>query len=255
MDKFIQRIAREAGNAVLKQFGKAGVHYVKSKRVWDVVTKSDLLAEKIIISAIRKKYPSHGIISEERDSLNDGAEYVWVIDPIDGTLNYSRGTPMFGVMISLVHDGEVVLSAVNLPATKELFFAKAGDGAYLNGKRIHCSNVKKLAQTIGVGSSSLQDRNYRFLTNLLKTARRYDTQLGSFNSIANNACYTACGRRDWMVSLSGSIWDFAPVYLILKEAGCTVTNMNGKPWKFGMLEMVAANPALHKQLLKLTKGV
>src|SRR3989344_7418089 len=166
MEKFIQKMAREAGVAVLKKFGKIGVHYKKSDRVWDVVTKADLLSEKIIMSAIRKKYPDHGIISEESGSVKEGARYVWIIDPVDGTLNYSRGVPTFGVMIGLVRDGEVILSAINLPATKEFFFAKAGNGAYLNGKRIHCSRVKDLKKTAGVGSSSLHMRNARFLMNL-----------------------------------------------------------------------------------------
>src|SRR3989344_8204360 len=102
MERFIQAIAKKDGAAVLKKFGKAGVHYSKSDRVWDVVTKADLLSEKIIMSAIQKRYPDHGIISEESGSVREGAEYVWVIDPIDGTLNYARSVPLFGVMIGLV---------------------------------------------------------------------------------------------------------------------------------------------------------
>ncbi len=255
MEKFIRKIAKEAGEAVLKKFGKTGVHYTKSDRVWDVVTKADLLSERIIMSAIQKRYPDHGIISEESGRVREGAEYVWVIDPIDGTLNYARNVPLFGVMIGLVHNGEVILSAIDLPATKELFFAKAGSGAYVNGKRIHCSTVRDLKKTVGVGSSSLHARNAQFMKNLLSAMRGSSAMVGSFISIASNACYTASGRRDWMTSLSGSIWDYVPVYLILKEAGCRVTDANGRPWKFGMLEMVAANPILHKQLIKLTKGV
>lgn len=255
MEKFIQAIAKKAGAAVLKRFGKDGVHYSKSDRVWDVVTKADLLSEQIIMTAIRKKYPDHGIISEEHGRLNDGAEYIWVIDPIDGTLNYSRGVPMFGVMIGLVRNAEVVLSVINHPATGELFFAKSGGGAFVNGKRIHCSKARDLNTAVGVGSSSLHKRNAQFLTNLLRATRGSESIIGSFLSMASNACYTAAGRRDWMTSLSGSIWDYVPAYLILKESGCKVTDTKGKPWKFGTLEMVAANPQLHRQLLKLTKGL
>ena len=255
MEKFIQHIAKKAGDAVLKRFGKEGVHYAKSKRLWYVVTKGDLLSERIIVSAILKKYPEHGIISEERGSVNEGARYVWVIDPIDGTLNYSRGVPAFGVMVCLVHRGEVILSAINLPATGELFFAQVGKGAYRNGKRIKCSQAKKLSETFGTGSTSISKRAARFMTNLIKISRNERTMFGSFASMANNACYTAAGMRDWMVSMNGSIWDFAPAYLILKESGCRVTDAKGKLWKFGMLEIVAANPTLHRQLLKLTKNL
>ena len=255
MERFIQAIAKKAGAAVLKKFGKAGVHYSKSDRVWDVVTKADLLSEKIIMSAIQKRYPDHGIISEESGSVREGAEYVWVIDPIDGTLNYARSVPLFGVMIGLVHNGEVILSAIDLPATNELFFAKAGRGAYVNGKRIHCSSVGDLKKAVGVGPSNLHERNARFLRNLLRAIRGSQTMIGSFVNMASSACYTAAGRRDWMTSLSGSIWDYVPAYLLLKESGCKVTDTRGRPWKFGMLEMVAANPTLHKQLLKLTKNI
>src|SRR3989338_5963004 len=255
MEKFIQDAAKKAGAAVLKRFGKEGVHYAKSDRLFDVVTKSDLLAEKIIVNLIRKQYPDHGIISEERGSINEGAPYIWVIDPIDGTLNYSRGIAALGVMICLVKNGEVVLSAINLPATNERFFAKKGKGAFRNGKKIRCSTVSRLKKSFGTGSTSMTARASTFLRNLMRANGGGNSMFGSFASMANNACYTAAGQRDWIVSLNGGTWDFAPAYLMLKEAGCKVTNVKGEPWKFGMLEFVAANPNLHKQLLKLTRNI
>ncbi|RJR14412.1 inositol monophosphatase [Candidatus Parcubacteria bacterium] len=255
-DSFIQKVAREAGDAVLKRFGKDGVHYTKSKRIWDVVTKADLLSEKLIVSRIRKAFPEHSIISEESGNINEGSEYVWVIDPIDGTYNFSSGTPLFGVMVCLVYKSEVILSVINIPATRELFFAKAGKGAYLNGKRIRSSSRSDIKATFGSGSTSLSRRSKRFVKNLLVVNGDDGNMLyGSFGSMANNACYVAAGRRDWMVAVHGSIWDFAPAYLMLKEAGCRVTDTKGSPWKFGTLEMVAANPKLHKELLKLTKNI
>ena len=254
-DSFIQKIAREAGEAVLKRFGKDGVHYLKSNHRGDAVTKADLLSEKIIISAIRKKYPTHGIISEESGTDRPDAEYVWVIDPIDGTLNFSLGVPVFGVMVCLMHRKKVVLSSINLPALKELFFAKAGEGAYLNGKKIHCSRAT-FDHSIGMGPLSMRGRSAQFFRKFIGVAeKKHDMMFGSFGSMAVNACFVASGRRDWMVSSVGQNHDFAPVSLLFKEAGCKVTDMKGRPWKFGVCEMVAANPALHKKLLKLTKGI
>ena len=254
-DAFIKKIAREAGAAVLKRFGKDSVHYMKSANRFDVVTKADLLSDRMIVSAIKKHYPEHGIISEESGNVNEGAEYVWVVDPIDGTLNFSSGVPLFGVMICLVRNGDVVLAVINLPAMKELFFAKVDRGAFLNGKRIHCSRVPTLEHTFGAGSASLRTRTAALMKRFIKYAVGRDMQMSSFGTMSANACYVAAGRRDWIIPLAGSIWDFAPAYLILKESGCKVTDTKGNPWKFGMLEMVAANPALHKQLLKLTKGI
>ena len=254
-EKFIQDVVREAGDAVLKRFGKDGPHYMKSDHVWDVVTKADLRADKLITSRIQKAYPTHGIISEESGTTNEGAEYVWIVDPIDGTLNFSKGVPLYGVMICLVRKGDVILSAINLPSTGELFYAKKGGGAYLNGKRVHCSKTKKLLQTFGAGSARLEGRAGNFMKNLLKASKVHHIQYASFFSMAVNVCYIATGRRDWVVPLAGMIWDFAPAYLILKESGCKVTDTKGKPWKFGVLEMVAANPTLHKEILKLTKDI
>ena len=254
-DTFIQKLAKDAGALVLKRFGKDGLHYSKSARRSDAVTKADLRADKMITTQIKKRYPTHGIISEESGSFNTDAEYIWVIDPIDGTLNFSLGVPVFGVMICLMHHNKVILSAVNLPALKELFFAKAGKGAYLNGKKIHCSRAT-FEHSIGMGPLSMRGRTVRFFRKFIGVAeRKRDMMFGSFGSMAVNACFVASGRRDWMVSLVGQNHDFAPVSLIFKEAGCKVTDLKGRPWKFGTLEMVAANPKLHKELLKLTKNI
>lgn len=256
MERFIQQIATKAGAAVLKRFGKDGLHYSKSAHRADAVTKADLRSDKIIVSAIKKKYPAHGIISEESGSHNPKAEYVWVIDPIDGTLNFSLGVGLFGVMVCLVQKGNVILSAVYLPVSKELFFARAGRGAYLNGKKIRCSRRKTLDHTIGAGSISFRPNLVKFFRNLLDVSEKTSGMMfSSLGSMAVNASYVACGKRDWMVALVGQNHDFAPVSLILKEAGCKVTDTKGRPWQFGMLEMVAANPRLHKQLLKLTKRI
>jgi len=255
MDAFIKKITKEAGKAVLKRFGKDGIHYSKSKHAYDVVTKADLLSEKIIISAILKRYPTHSILSEEEGEINAGSDYRWIIDPVDGTMNFASSVPMFGVMVCLAHKNTVVLSAIYLPITNELFFAKAGKGSFLNGKRIRCSSTTSLDASTGCGFVGSRKRTLHFVKKLLGTVRGEGLFLNSFGCISMNSCYVACGRKDWAVSLYGEIHDFAPTYLILKEAGCTVTNCRGEPWKMGDNEAVAANAHLHKQLLKLTMGV
>lgn len=255
-ETFIQKVVKEAGEVVLKRFGKDGVHYSKSAYRSDAVTKADLRAEKLIISRIKERYPGHGIISEESETYLPQAQYMWVTDPIDGTLNFSLGVPMFAVMICLVHRGKVMLSAIYLPVAKELFFAKVDRGAYLNGKKIHCSRGTTLEHSIGVGSTSLRTRLIKFFRNLLDVSeRKVGIKLSSFGSTGFNASYVACGRRDWIVSLIGGAHDFGPIALLLKEAGCKISDAKGNPWKFGMLEIVAANPTLHKELLKLTRNV
>ena len=255
MDKFIQKIAKAAGKAVLKRFGKDGVAYSKSEYAYDVVTNADLLSEKIMISAIRKAYPKHGILSEESGEINKGADYRWIIDPIDGTMNFAASVPLFGIMVCLTHKDKVILSAIYLPITDELFFAKAGKGAYRNGKRIHCSNMKSLDRSSGCGFAGSRKRTRQFVNRLLDVVQGEHLFLNSFGCISVNSCYVACGRKDWAVSLYGETHDFAPTYLILKESGCIVTNCKGEPWGIEDHETVAANPVMHKKLLKLTRNI
>ena len=251
-EPFIKKLAREAGRAVLGRFGKDGHAHIKTKSPWDGVTAADLLAEKLIIEAIKKRYPKHGIIAEESGSEHAEAEYIWIIDPIDGTLNFATGVPLFSVMIALAKKREVIMSAIYMPMTDDLYFAKKGKGAYLNGARIHCSSRREFKNSLGCGFSSIRMRTAPFIKNVFQAIGKEHVVFNSFGAISINACYVACGRRDWLLAPHGMLHDFAPTYLMLKEAGCAVTDVDGKPWKFGAQGIVAANPTLHKGLLRFS---
>lgn len=251
----MKALVQDAGAIAHKRFGKDGVHKVKSERIGDVVTKADMATERFIVGKIKRAYPSHGIIAEEGSSTNMNAEYIWTIDPIDGTANFAVGAPLFGVMVSLSRRGKGLMAATYMPALGELFFAQAGKGAYLNNKRIHCANTPKLSRSFGMASLSVRPRNAKFMKRLFAGAATDQIKLGAFSSTCVNASYVAAGRRDWFVQLAAGQWDFAPVALILKESGCKVSDSRGKDWELGMTEMVAANPQLHKQLIELTKSL
>lgn len=255
MEKFIKDITKKAGKAALKRFGKDGALYLKTKNRLSIVTKADLLAEKIVVSAIWRKYPDHGIISEESPRHNADAEYVWLVDPIDGTLNFATGIPLFGTMVALSRRGRVILSAIYLPVTDELFFAKKGKGAYLNGKRIRCSSHRDWSTSTGVGPIGLRERTIKLVDKLLVEAKAKRILYATYGSMAIDAAYIASGRRDWYVAVSAQIHDYAPTVLLMKEAGCKVTNLRGKEWTLNDTEAIAANPTLHKHLLKLAKGI
>ena len=254
MEKFIQRIAKKAGDEVMKRFGKDGVRFTKSSHPISAVTNADLLSDRIIISAIKKRYPKHGIVSEESGIWNQHAEYTWIVDPIDGTLNFANSIPYFAVLIALARGEEIVLAAVYLPALKELFFAKAGKGAYLNGVRIRSTRKRQWKHSAGSIPSILNKRAAAFFKGLLEQAPGNEFLISNFGGAGEP--YVAIGRRDWSVSIGAHVWDYAPGFLIAKEAGCVATNLKGRPWRMKDRELlVAANPVLHKQLLKLTKNV
>jgi myo-inositol-1(or 4)-monophosphatase len=253
-DAFIKDIAVKTGEAVWKRFGKDGVLKMKSSERFDTLTKADLMAERMVIRGIRKHFPSHGIRAEESGAKNADAEYVWAIDPIDGTTNFALGIPFFGVMLALIRKDTVVLSAIYIPATKELFFAKKGKGAFRNGKRIRSAKTRDLAGSHGMLSPYIHARDRRLAENLfakVKAKQYFVHALGSKIGF----CYVAAGLADWKVSLGGALHDFAAPYLILTEAGCKATDSKGKPWTVEKREMWAANPVLHKKLMKLAKGV
>lgn len=250
MEKFIKQIAKEAGIAILKKFGKVGVKYTK-KDAADVVTDADLVANTIITEAIKKKYPSHAIISEETGEHQNGAEYCWIIDPLDGTRNFLTRTPMFAVIIGLARNGEMELATIYNPCTDELFFAKRGCGTFLNGKRVGCSRRKTWENSWGLTSVNMTGKNVDNLRKLLEYSAKEKFWMSALGSAGVSTMYQADGRRDWRASQGGGLWDYAAPSLILTEAGCKVTNFKGRPWSLKDREILSANPYLHSRLLKI----
>ncbi len=253
MDEFIKNITKKAGRAVLKKFGKAGVKYTKED-ISDVVTEADLISNKIIIDAIKRKYPRHGIISEETGVFQPDSKYTWLIDPVDGTRNFATRTPLFGIMVALAKNKKIELASIFNPATDEFYFAKRGRGSFRNGKRIHCSKAISLKHSFGCSTADWNKQGITLIGTILKTAQKNPLWINCFGSIAVNSYYVADGRRDWCAT-GGNIWDFGAPSLILAEAGCTVTNLKGQPWQFSDTMLIAANPALHPKVLAMMQGI
>jgi len=237
----------------MSRIGKDVAFKTKSQHPTDVVTKADEATEQRIVDAIRKKYPTHGVIGEEYGASASDAEYVWVIDPIDGTINFAAGVPVFGTMIALVRYGEVVMGAIYLPLTKEVFFAEKGKGARRNGKRIHASSLGSIRKSRGCISSTMSDRTTSFYEELCKLVRGKLVHLEAFGSLAFGSCIVARGARDWYVGSSPHFHDNAAVSIILSEAGYKVTDVRGKPVRPGTSGIVAARPKVHAQLLRIAK--
>ncbi|MBI4114476.1 MAG: inositol monophosphatase [Candidatus Niyogibacteria bacterium] len=250
MERFIKKTAKEAGKIILDLFGKIDVHYTKNT-LHDVVTKADLVSQKIIVDAIKKEHPSHGIVGEEENLAHQSdADYVWYIDPLDGTKNFSTRAPLFGINIGLAHNGDVILGAVYLPPTDEFCFAEKGKGAFLNGKKIKCSEKKEWAYSYGLGGMSASPKN----AHVRKVVGALSDNTAWVMAIASSAVaavYVADGRRDWYISRGSALWDYAGPSIILKEAGCIVTNAQGQNWSLNDKEMFASNQYLHPTLIEM----
>lgn len=223
----------------------------------DIVTDSDIKAEKIIINSIKKAFPKHDIVAEETKNFYNRKSkgFRWIIDPIDGTTNFAHGYPFFCVSIGLEFDGKIILGAIYNPLLNELFTAQAGRGAYLNNKKIKVSDASLMSKSL-LSTGFPYDIRRDSRTNL-----KYFTefQLKSLNvrrdgSAALDICYVACGRFDGFWELKLKPWDTAAASLILKEAGGKITNFNGTKYNIYKDETLATNGLIHNQMLEILKS-
>jgi myo-inositol-1(or 4)-monophosphatase len=239
--------ASEAGKILKKVLGKPVETRVKGKR--NLVTEADLLSERKILEVINTEFPSHGILSEEAGASREGAEYTWIIDPLDGTNNFYFGIPLFCVNIALAMSGEVVLGVTYDPMRNETFCSVRGKGAHLNGKKIKVSAVKTLDKaSVGVDLGYNAERS----RDLLDIATGLWPQIHCLRLTGSSAlglAYVACGRFSLYFHKYLYPWDTASGLLLVREAGGEVTRYDGKQASIDDAAVIASNPALLKELL------
>lgn len=245
--------ARAAGEVLLGGWRQAAVA-IERKGAIDLVTEYDRRAEAVIVSALRGAFPGHGLLAEEGAALDPEAECRWIVDPLDGTTNFSRRYPLFAVSIALERQGELVLGVVLNPATDECFVAERGGGARLNGRPIRVSRVGDLASAVVASGFPYDvwqatDDNLREWGAVAKRA----LSVRCDGSAALDLCAVGCGRIDayWEPGLSP--WDVAAGALIVREAGGWVTDYRGGEDSILGGQILAAPPALHAQLRQLLR--
>jgi myo-inositol-1(or 4)-monophosphatase len=248
----IQQIAREAGDLLMKHFGKVDVEY---KGEVDVVTVADRESEKLIVERLTKLWPDHDLVGEEGARRSHGSDYRWYIDPLDGTTNFAHGYPVFCVSIALEHRKELVAGVVFDPTRNELFAAEKGSGATLNGRPMHVSKIDDLAQSLVATGFPSQKRHknpnihfYHHITLKTHGIRRA-------GSAAMDLAYTACGRFDGYWEFNLNPWDTAAGVLLVREAGGIVSDTDGAPFDIASKEVVASNGLLHGTLLRELQAV
>jgi myo-inositol-1(or 4)-monophosphatase len=254
MEKFMKEIIVNAGTMILKNFRKSKVIDTKEDET-DLVTDADIECNNYLTNAIKKRFPDHEILSEEATNQVDSKKTIWIIDPIDGTNNYAKGIPIFGVLIAIMKNNNIIMGAAYMPNTNELYFVSEGKGAYLNGKRIFCSKRKDFKYSMGTGYFSIKKNNSTEMRKLFESETTYEYWLNDFGAAIMNMTLVADGRRDWHIfPYVGGLYDIAAQALMMKEAGCKVTNIKGEDWTPQDLTMVAANPALHKEIMKIIRN-
>jgi len=249
----ITKACKKASRSLIRDFGEIENLQVSLKGPGDFVTSADKRTEKIIIEELQKAHPDYGIITEESGIINkENTKNRWVIDPIDGTMNFLNGIPHFAISIGYEEENEVKCGIIFDPIKNEMFLAEKGNGAYLNNSRIRVSNKKKIKDALLVtggpkSSSKIKDKIF---SEYVKVSNKVP-HIRKFGSAALDISYVACGRFDGYWQRELNYWDIAAGLIILKEAGGLVNFIekdNEAPLKRNIL---ASNSNIHDELSDL----
>ncbi|MBI4173886.1 MAG: inositol monophosphatase [Candidatus Aenigmarchaeota archaeon] len=248
------KAALAGGKFLLQRLGKVASIGTKDTR-YQLVTEVDRNSEEIIKQTIGRSFPKDAFLGEESGATGK-SERTWIIDPLDGTTNFVHSYPAFCASVAFYKGGKAVAGAVYSPLHKELFLAEAGSGAYVNGKPIRPSKNAQLADCIL--SSGFPLHNKRLTAYNLKCLQAVLTKVQGFRragAAALEMCWVACGRLDGHWELDLKPWDTAAGSLILKEAGGTITRMDGSAWDVRALDMCATNGKVHDELVGVLRSV
>ena len=253
--KAAKQYALEAGAILKKGFNlKKRIAY---KGRIDPVTEYDLKSEKYLVGQIKSHFPDHTILAEEGSTAlaTADSDYRWVLDPLDGTVNYARGFPMYCVSIGVEHQGEPVVGVVYDPEREELFYAAKGKGAFLNGRRIHVSNEKRLDRAL-LATGFAYDIGTARKNNLGLFARMAKKAQGIRRpgSAALDLCWVATGRMDGFWELRLHPWDTAAALVIIAEAGGKYSRIRGEKFSIHDQDLLVSNGFLHRQMQKVLTG-
>lgn len=245
--------ARAAGAMALER--QRNLPPAQYKGAKDLVTEADIACDRLIRERLSAAFPGHDLLTEEEGVLDQGSDYRWIADPIDGTINYAHGIPLWGNSVALSHKGRVLCGAIYLPAFDELYTAVAGGGAFRNGEPLRVSALAEAGAAVlshgdfNVGSDedreAMNAENGLALERLIRAVQR----VKCLGSAVVEGAYVASGRFDAYVMTYLKPWDVAVTTLLVAEAGGTVTDLRGNPWTLACDEALFTNGRLHSGLL------
>ncbi|MEI6184228.1 MAG: inositol monophosphatase family protein [Bacteroidota bacterium] len=241
--------------AILKEHFNTSFTISNKEGMNNLVTEVDHKSEEVIFAVIKESFPDHYILSEETGALIQDSSYKWIIDPIDGTVNYANGIPICCVSIGIEKEGKMIMGAVYNPFINEFYFAERGQGAYLNDQRIYVSSKPRILH-----SNMVTGFPYTYIDQLngplevfSKLVRR-GIPVRRLGSAAMDLCWVAAGRFDGFYEHQLSPWDSAAGFILVEEAGGKVTNLKGdyyNPYEHGI---IATNGKIHDELVSICNG-
>ena len=248
--------AQTAGRFLKQNLGRVRQIQLKDGQEKNLVTEIDKGSEEIIIDIIKKHFPAHDILAEESGrKRGQVSEYRWVIDPLDGTTNFTHGFPVFSVSIALEWKGEIILGVIYDPNFDEMFTAERGKGAFLNGKQIRVSRIDSLIRSMLVTGfpyniTENPDHAVEHFVNFLMHAQA----VRRMGSAAIDLAYVAAGRYEgfWEVALNP--WDMAAGVLLVTEAGGKITDFSGMAFSIYQKELLASNGIVHEEMMQVLRS-
>ena len=248
-------LAARQGGAILQDYAQKGFTVHSKGEVINLVTEADLASETAIIQTIRQAFPDHQILSEE-EGAQEGSPHAikWIIDPLDGTVNFAHGFPMYNVSIGIEYKGTCVIGVTYDPNRDELFLGQQSRGATLNDSPIHVSQAPTLDQALLVTGFAYDV--HTATDNNLKEFCAFTVRAGGMRrtgTAAIDLCYIACGRLDGFWELQLKPWDTAAGKVIVEEAGGKITTYAGEPFSIYGSTLIASNGHIHEEMQKVMR--
>ncbi len=248
------KAARSAGAIINRAALDIDLLKVNTKNPNDFVTEVDHASERVIIDTLLEAYPGHGILAEESGRAHGAkdSEYLWIIDPLDGTTNFIHGLPTYAVSIALSYRGQVQQAVVYDPARNDLFYASKGRGAFLNDRRLRVSKRVRLSDSlIGTGFPFRKGDNFKRYMKIFEEVMQQCAGLRRPGAAALDLCYVAAGWYDGFFETGLQPWDMAAGSLMVSEAGGLIGNFSGDADYLFQREVIAGNPKIFGQLVRI----
>ncbi len=250
MKNFTLQVARKAGDILLEGFRRDQASILLRNTAKEAASSYDKLVDRLITAEISKSYPRHSLLTEESGYHQAGDEWLWIVDSLDGTGNFSNHNPFFAVCIALMHRDELTLGVIYAPALNELYLAERDKGAYLNGVRIKVSHIADLTRSYIIyceGGSKDRDRTGILLHNVYP----HVTDIRKLGSAGLETAWVASGRGEAYYTTDIEPWDVAAGVLLVEEAGGMVSDFGGNPWKSECGDYLFSNTRAHEPILQL----
>ncbi|MCU0679372.1 MAG: inositol monophosphatase [Planctomycetes bacterium] len=248
------KAATEAGKMLVKKYREFDRSTVRLKAHHEILTKADLLSEELIIKEIRRNFPSHGILSEERGEIKSDSPYFWFVDPIDGTANFSMHNPLWAVSIGVSYENEIVGGVIFAPILNEIFIGGKNQGASLNGRAIKVSPLKE-SKVLNTYCHGRDPKHVRQAVKYYAAQKLKELDCRQLGSASIELAYVAAGRTESIVIPGANIWDIAAGVIIVREAGGRVTDFQGADWNIDSADMAASNGRVHREILKVLRTI